>query len=251
MKKIIIANWKMQLDENESLELIGEYKAKIKPSKQVEVVIAPSFVYLKQLADQLKRSNFLLGAQDVAGQKQGSYTGEVSAEMVKELNCKYVLVGHSERRRSLGETDELVNQKINQCYHADLTPVLCIGETMEQKLENKRETVLVQQLSKALQKVDALPENELLIAYEPVWAIGSGHSMESNDMISVLRIIKRTISTMYSDRFFTEKVRVLYGGSVNAINAAEFLDQDGVAGLLVGTASLKAQDFAEVVNQFE
>lgn len=235
----------MNLLEKESLDLAYEYKKRLTGVKDLAVVIAPTNLYLKEINKIIKHSPLLLAAQNVAAQKKGSFTGEVSAAMLKETGCRYVLVGHSERRQHLSESNELVNQKINQCYNGGLIPVLCLGETMEEKTAGRREAVLVQQIHSALEKVNGLPENNLLLAYEPVWAIGTGEFIEMREFEAVQRIIKRTISSLYSERFYNERVALLYGGSVNSINAKEFWQQDYLHGLLVGTASL---DIEEIYN---
>ena len=249
MKKIIIANWKMNLDDKETTNLAKEYYKNIKSKRNVEVVLAPSFPFLKDVKKVISGTSLILGSQDVAAQEKGAYTGEVSSKMLKDLGCKYVVVGHSERRQFMGETNETINKKLNQCFNMGLSPILCIGETLEENKDDKRDYVLVQQLQQALSKVNGLPENELVIAYEPVWAIGSGQYMEPKDMQLIQRVVKRVISSLYSEKFCNEKVRLIYGGSVNSINANDFLTQDNVFGLLVGIASLDAGVFRNIVDQ--
>lgn len=250
MKNIIIANWKMKLNEKQSIQLAKEYR-KIKVKRTVEVVVAPSFPMLNEVVGILKGTDLIVGAQNVAVQASGTFTGEVSSEMLSDLGCKYVIVGHSERRTKMNETDEMINKKINQVYHAKMTPILCIGETLEENKIGQRDSVLVRQLQRDLSKVDCLPEKELVIAYEPIWAIGSGQYMEPEEMQIIQRVVKRAISSLYSEKFYDEKVRLIYGGSVNNINAKDFLAQNNVRGLLIATASLEANSFNEIVKQAE
>lgn len=249
MKNIIIANWKMNLDESDSLKLAKEYYNNIKTNRNTEVVIAPSFPMIKEIQKIFSGTDFILSSQDIAAQESGAYTGEVSAKMLKDLGCKYVIIGHSERRSVMGETNEMINKKLNQCFNAGLSPILCIGETLQENKDDKRDYVLVQQLQQALSNVNGLPEKELVIAYEPVWAIGSGQYMEPKDIQLVQSIVKRVIFSLYSEKFYNEKVRLIYGGSVNSINASDFLSEENISGLLVGTASLDSSVFRNIVEQ--
>jgi len=251
MKKLLIANWKMNLLEEVSLTLAEKYKKSLKKMKNVEVVIAAPFVYLNQLRDLLRKGNISLAAQDVAGQEKGAYTGEVSAAMLKGAGCKYCLVGHSERRQKLGETDTLINQKINQCYNVGLIPVLCVGETLAERDGNRSESVIVNQLQAALRDVNGLPESDLIIAYEPIWAIGTGKYLEAPHIQPIERVIKRTLSTMFSEKFYADKVRLLYGGSVNSIIAPHYWSADFLSGILVGSASLDAEEFGHIAEEGE
>ncbi|MBT7007451.1 triose-phosphate isomerase [Candidatus Falkowbacteria bacterium] len=238
MKKLLIANWKMYLKEKQTLDLIKKYKERLKKFSQLEIVVAPSDLYLIKSAELLKKTKLKLAAQNIAQIEEGALTGEVSAEMAHEIGCKYTIVGHSERRIHLNETDDQINKKINLAYNNGLTPILCIGETLKDKVDENRDTVLTVQLRNALSKVNGLPEKELLIAYEPVWAIGTGKTMEAEEMLTINRLIKRIISSLYSESFYENKVKLLYGGSINSINAKEFWLNEVVDGLLVGSASI-------------
>lgn len=251
MKKMLIANWKMELTESATLDLTFHLKKRLKKISQVEIVIAPSFVYLKEVKNLLGKSNIALAAQTVAAQQKGKFTGEVSAEMLSEIGCQYAIVGHSERRLKLNETDEMINHKINQCYHAGIIPVLCIGESAEQKSSGQSDTVIVRQLHAALEKVDGLPENELVIAYEPVWAIGSGQFLPAEQIFPFQRTIKRTISSLYSEKFYDENVRLLYGGSVNSIIAKSYWASDFLDGILIGGASLDLEEMYNIAVEGE
>ena len=252
--KLLIANWKMYLNEKKTTTLVSEYIKKFKKLNKVKVIVAPSDLYLSGVSKKLGKTKIKLASQDVASQDKGAYTGEVSASMLHEIGCLYALVGHSERRK-MGETDEQINKKLVQCYHNRIIPILCLGENLEEKIAGQRASVLARQLRNAISKVDGLPENELIIAYEPVWAISSGRSKEVKEIVSpeemytVSRIIKRDIASLYSEKFYNEKVKLLYGGSVNSIVAKEFWNVDVVGGLLVGGASLDAEEFYNIAFQ--
>jgi triosephosphate isomerase (TIM) len=251
MKQLLIGNWKMNMQRDASLELAFQLKKRLKKITQLEVVVSPSFPYLHEVNSLLAKSHIKLAGQTVASQDNGSYTGEVSATMLKELGCAYAIVGHSERRHKMGETDEMINKKINQCYHAGLIPVLCIGETYEQKKNGQSDSVLVRQLQYALSKVDGLPENKLVVAYEPVWAIGTGTYMDPAEVSVFQRTIKRTLSSLYSEKFYDSNVRFLYGGSVNSINAKGFWVAEYIDGMLVGGGSLDPEEFYNIAFQGE
>lgn len=251
MKKLLLANWKMELNESSTLDLVFQLKKSIKKISKVEVAIAPSFIYLKEIKNLLGRSNIKLAAQNVAPADKGKYTGEISAAMLKELGCKYSIVGHSERRIKLNETDELINRKINQCLEAELTPVLCVGETFEQKQQGQTDSVLVKQLQVALDKVSNLPESEIVIAYEPIWAVGTGQFLKAEELFAFQRTIKRTISSLYTEKFYDEKVRFLYGGSINSIIAKDYWVCDYIDGILVGGASLDPMEFYNIALEAE
>ncbi len=251
MKQLLIGNWKMELNEKQSLELAFQMKKRLAKITNIEIAIAPSFVYLKEIKNLLSKSNLQLAGQTVAYAEKGKYTGEVSASTLKEVGCNYVIVGHSERRHKMGETDEMINRKINQVLAQGMIPVLCIGETFEEKKQGQTDSVLVRQLQKALTKVDHLPEKEIVIAYEPVWAIGTGQFMQAEELDSFQRLVKRTIASLYSEKFYQEKVRFLYGGSVNSIIAKDFWISEQVNGLLVGGASLDIEEFYNIALQAE
>lgn len=248
MKKIIVANWKMNLSFQKTKQLAERYR-KIKIPKSVEIAVAPSFPFLFEVNRIVKHEGFKLASQNIAAQAEGAYTGEVSGSMLHEIGCQYVIVGHSERRLYVSESDEMINKKVNQCYHNNLIPILCVGESLQENKDGQRDSVLVKQIQRALDKVDGLPENQLVVAYEPVWAIGSGQYVEPEQMQEVQRVIKRAVVSLYSEKFYDEKVRLLYGGSVNSVNAKAFINQPGVDGLLVATASLEAEMFEDIINQ--
>jgi triosephosphate isomerase len=237
MKPLIVANWKMNPQTMAEAELLfNSIQRGIKKSKNVEVVICPPFLYISNLKSQ--KSNLKLGAQDVFWERKGAYTGEVSPMMLKDLGCQYVIIGHSERRKYFGETEEMVNKKIKAVLRAKLKPILCIGETKEEKREGKTLGVLRIQIKKALKNLTIKELNNLIIAYEPLWAIGRGTPCDPKEAKEVLLFLRKIF----------KKLLFLYGGSVNSKNAADYLKKAGFNGLLVGGASLSPREFIEIVR---
>jgi len=239
MKPLIIANWKMNPQElKEAKRLFNFVKRGIKKIKNVEIVICPPFVYLPNLLiPKTYNQNPKLGAQDVFWEEKGAFTGEISAKMLKNLGCEYVIVGHSERRK-LGETDEMINKKLKAALKAKLKPILCIGETERERKEGKTFKVLKAQLKATLKNISnaKLQTSNLVLAYEPVWAIGTGNPCRPEDATKVLFFLRK----------FT-KVPILYGGSVNSKNAKDYI-KVGFDGLLVGGASLDSKEFIEIIK---
>lgn len=242
MKKLFIANWKMQLDYKESINLAQSFAKHFKKISN-EVVVCPDFSSLAIVAETIKKSALKLGAQDVAAQTVGAYTGEVSAKSLKQLGVKYVLVGHSERRQYLQEEGKLLKLKIVQALASGLVPVLCIGESLAQKRAKKTQAVLRKQLVEALADLKIGDSKLLVIAYEPIWAIGSGKTISSQEAESTHVFIKGVLTEIIG-----QIPRVLYGGSVTAKNAGELLEWPNIDGLLVGGASLKVDEFSKIVK---
>jgi triosephosphate isomerase len=242
MKKLFIANWKMQLDYNSSVALVKSYNAKLKNLKN-EVVLAPDFTVLSAARDILKKSPLKLGAQDCAFGLVGAYTGEVSVKSLKQLGVKYVLIGHSERRGYFKEDSGLLKFKVAAALENNLVPVLCIGESLVDYKAKKTHSILRRQLEEVLFGLDISSENAIVIAYEPVWAIGSGKAMASAEVEANHVFIKGVLAELIG-----QIPRVLYGGSVSAKNALELLEWPNVDGLLVGGASLKVDEFSKIVN---
>jgi len=243
MKKLIVANWKMQLSYQASLSLAKSYAKKIKHSRH-EVVICPDYLTLPAVATLLKKSALSLGAQDSAVAISGAYTGEVSPSGLKALGVKYVILGHSERREHLHENSALINAKIKVALDQKLIPILCVGEKMSEKESGETKKYLARELTQALKGVKIKNVSDLIIAYEPVWAISSNKKakpLAAPEADEIQAFIKTQVN-----KLLKKKVRVLYGGSVSAINAAGFLAQKNVAGLLVGSASLRLKDFSAI-----
>lgn len=241
MKKLIMANWKMQLSLKESLELAKQYTSRIN-SKKNEVVVCPDYAALPYLSPILKPAGFLLGAQDCAAFIKGAYTGEVSPRNIKTLGAKYVILGHSERREHLHENSRVINGKIKAALESGLVPVLCIGEKLAEKKAGKAKEYLLQELRHGLEGVKIKTALDLVIAYEPVWAISTNKNAKPilpAEADSIQKFIKEQ-----AYKILKVSVRVIYGGSVNAGNVSGFLAQAHIDGLLVGGASLKISEFS-------
>lgn len=210
----------------------------VKKLKNVETIICPPFCYLSSLKPSKSAK---LGGQDVFWELQGAYTGEISARMLADLGCEYVIVGHSERRQYLGETDEIINLKLKMALKCDLKPILCVGEQTGQEMGE----VVERQLKIGLTDIAKAQISNIIIAYEPVWAIGTGNACSSDNALSAALFIKKILTNLYG-RFLAEKVPIIYGGSVEARNAADYIKESQMAGLLVGGASLDAEEFAKI-----
>ncbi|WP_439106808.1 triose-phosphate isomerase [Congregibacter sp.] len=240
---LVIANWKMHGKGAFNEALVTDFLTALKEHR-AECVLCPPFAYLGQLSELLGASDVMLGAQDCSHIDQGAYTGEVSAEMLKDIGCQWVIVGHSERRQYHQESDGLVAAKLGMAQRAGLVPVLCVGETQEQREAGQAESVVKAQLLGALSDLPDL--NGLAIAYEPVWAIGTGLTAspaQAQDMHAFIRDVVRDLDAGNADT-----LRLLYGGSVKAANAAELFAQSDIDGALVGGASLDAKAFAAIVG---
>jgi len=239
MKKLFIANWKMKLGLKETMNLIE--KVKMLPQKKFGLVLAPSF---PMLIVAKKYCELDIAAQDCAAWAKGSYTGEVSPKTLKEIGCKYAIVGHSERRNYLNETDELINSKIKEAWKTSLIPILCFGEKEDEV--DQREQVIVNQLKNALAKLKPKDNNEIYFAYEPVWAIGTGKNCSADIVLDVYRIVKRITVTLFGSDFFDEKVKFLYGGSVDSKNIKDYIKAKQINGVLVGTTSLDISEMKKI-----
>jgi triosephosphate isomerase len=242
---LIVGNWKMNTTVTEALELVRAMKNELEKVISVEKIICPPFVSLAPVKELLAGSTIKLGAQNLFFAEKGAYTGEISPLMVADL-CEYVIIGHSERRQHFHETGDIVNKKIMAALKADLKPILCIGERLEENESGKTEEVVAEQLSAALAGV-ADPDG-LAIAYEPVWAIGTGKPATGEQANGTIAFIRQNIAQACGGNVARE-MRILYGGSVNPANAAEFMQQPEIDGALVGGASLKASEFLSIANQ--
>ncbi len=247
MKLIIAANWKMHKTGSEAKEFCLELLQKEDDFRGVEVLICPPFTALTAAAGVLKDSSVKLGAQNFYPGEQGAFTGEISAAMLKEAGVEYVIIGHSERRHLMGEEDSLVARKIAAAYENGLKPILCIGEKESERDEGVTEKVLEKQLSKALEKLEPEQVKSLVIAYEPVWAIGTGKAASAEDAASAAGFI-----FSHLDRHFGHEsaagVRIQYGGSVKAENIGSFISLEHIHGALVGGASLEAGSFGDLIR---
>lgn len=242
---IIAGNWKMNKTMGEAVEICRQLDELVANSP-VEVVVCAPFTSLSAL-NALGMSKVKLGAQNMYYTDHGAYTGEISADMLVDVGCEYVILGHSERREIFKETDELINQKVLQALKTDLKPILCVGETLTQRRAGETEKVVVDQTTKALAGVLSEQLAEIVIAYEPIWAIGTGETSNGEDANQVISAIRQTMAKLYSAEL-AEQVRIQYGGSVKAENIAEFMGQSDIDGALVGGASLKVKDFIGIIE---
>jgi triosephosphate isomerase len=248
-RKVIAGNWKMNKTVSEALALVRELKGLVAslPGDRVEIAVAPPFVSLQAVAKVLEGSAVKLAAQNCHWEASGAYTGEVSAPMLKDVGCAYVIVGHSERRQYFGETDETVNKRTRAVLGAGMKPIICVGETLAEREANRTLEVVERQVAGALKGFQAAEVAGFILAYEPVWAIGTGRTATSAQAQEVHRAIREQLGRLY-DRGTAEQVRIQYGGSVKPDNAAELLGQPDVDGALVGGASLKAADFVGILK---
>jgi len=244
---IIAANWKMHMTPDDSLEYLKELRSKTRGFQGVEVVLCPPFPSLGAVRDLAVQVNVVLGGQDLYWEKEGAYTGEVSALMLRECSCHYCIVGHSERRRLFNEGDEQVRRKAAAALEYGLAPIICVGEDEADLQAGRREAVLYRQVQAALSGLQAEQAARVLIAYEPVWAIGSGNPATGEDAGLAAGLIRSRIADLLSNET-AEKVRILYGGSVNAGNIAEFVGRPDIDGALVGGASLKVDELIAIIN---
>jgi len=244
----IAGNWKMNKNLAESVALAREVRSAVASARaQVEVAVAPVFTALQAVAKVLEDSNVSLAAQNCHASESGAFTGEISAPMLKDVGCSWVILGHSERRQFFGETDAGVKMKVGAVLKAGLRPIVCVGETLAEREANATFEVVARQVHGALNGLRADEGKELVIAYEPVWAIGTGKTATSRQAQDVHAHIRGLLKTLWGAEV-AEGIRIQYGGSVKAENAAELLSQPDIDGALVGGASLKAADFAAIVK---
>lgn len=244
-KPIIAGNWKMHKTIKEALEFVNEVKDKVNSDK-VEAVICAPFTLLKDLKEATKGTNIKIGAQNMHFEEKGAFTGEVSPLMLKEIDMDYVVIGHSERRQYFNETDETVNKKVLKALEVGIDPILCVGETLEEREAGNTKDVCKVQVEKALENVSKEDLAKVVIAYEPVWAIGTGKTATSEDANDVIAYIREVVANLYGE--LANEVRIQYGGSVKPSNVAEIMNQSDIDGALVGGASLEANDYVELVN---
>ena len=246
-KAVIAGNWKMNMTPSEAEKLINELKPMVAGKDGCDVVICVPFVDIATAVNATKGTNIKVGAQNVHFKKNGAYTGEISADMLKECGVEYVVIGHSERRQYFGETDETVNLRLKAALEAGITPILCVGEVLTEREQDVTAEVVASQTKIALLDVDADAVKNVIIAYEPVWAIGTGKTATSDQADEVCGIIRNVLSAKYG-KDVAEAVTIQYGGSMKPDNAAELLSKYHVDGGLIGGASLKAADFTAIVD---
>lgn len=251
MRSIIIANWKMQLGYRDSMKLAQEFAQAFDHDEfyDNDIVVCPSTSSLLLNAEVLKEARLSLGSQDVFWQDSGSFTGCESPKFLHEAGCRYAIIGHSERREYLGETDEMVHKKIKSALSNNLTPILCVGEILSERQQHKTDNVVMHQVTKALRGIDLIPSEQIVIAYEPVWVIGTGQAIEPADAGHVFKIINQAVIDLFPLTIARNNVRIIYGGSIDGENASDFAKLEHFNGFLVGGASLKTEEFKKIVNE--
>ncbi|WP_026478336.1 triose-phosphate isomerase [Alkaliphilus transvaalensis] len=243
---IIAGNWKMNKTNNEALQLVNELKTHVNET-DVEVVICVPFTALSEVRKAIEGTKIKLGAQNIHWEDGGAYTGEISPDMLLNIGVEYVIIGHSERRQYFHESDETVNLKVKKALEKGLKPIVCVGETLEEREANKTFEVVKRQTEKALQGIKEESMEQIVIAYEPIWAIGTGKTASSGDANTVIAYIREVIQSLYNDTI-SEMIRIQYGGSVKASNASEIMNEADIDGALVGGASLEAEAFLGIVH---
>ncbi|MGK9476580.1 triose-phosphate isomerase [Melioribacter sp. OK-6-Me] len=247
-KKVVAGNWKMNNDLDSSVALISEIKNLLaSKSLNVEIIICPPFTSLDAASSLIKNTQIKLGAQNMYFEKSGAFTGEISPLMLKSVGCQYVILGHSERRTIFHESNQLINKKIKAAVENDLHPIFCIGETLEERENRVTFKVIETQVREGLQGLNADELKNLIIAYEPVWAIGTGNTATPEQAQEVHAFIRKLIGELYSTEF-AEKLIIQYGGSVKPENSAELMSQPDIDGALVGGACLKADSFIKIIE---
>ena len=244
-RRIIAGNWKMHKTISEALAFVDEF-LRLEPWGESQAVICPPFPCLAPLAQVLEGSGVALGAQDLHWEAQGAFTGEVSGRMLRDVGCRYVIVGHSERRQHFGDNDERVALKTRAALDHGLTPIVCVGESLDERESGQAEGIVVSQVKAAIQDLSPQTLATVVMAYEPVWAIGTGRSARGGDAAAMAEAVRRVVSEVAGE-LAAESLRFLYGGSVNAKNALEFLESPGVDGALVGGASLDPVEFRAIL----
>ena len=245
-KKIIAGNWKMNKLPNEAMEFIEALAPLVKDTKN-EVILCVPYIDLFYALLTVQGTNIKIGAQNMHYEESGAYTGEISAEMLKAINVEYVIIGHSERRQYYNETDETVSLKVKKAIETGLKPILCVGETLEEREAGKAEEIITNQVRQDLSKIKKHQLQNLIIAYEPIWAIGTGKTATAEDANNSIKAIRNEILKLYGKEI-AENIIIQYGGSVKSTNAKELFEMSDIDGALVGGASLKAEEFAKIVE---
>jgi triosephosphate isomerase len=244
-KPVIAGNWKMHKTGAEAVAMLKELQALTADVTDVEIVICPPFTALAAVADDIAKTKIKLGAQNMHFEEKGAFTGEISPVMLKALNCDYVIIGHSERRQYFAETDEAVNKKVKAALKSGLIPIVCVGESLDERSGGITEKVVEKQVRAALAGLS--PQDVLVIAYEPIWAIGTGKTASADDANAVCSFIRKVVSDLVGADS-AAKMRIQYGGSVKPDNIAEFMGKSDIDGALVGGASLEADSFNKLVR---
>jgi triosephosphate isomerase len=243
----IAGNWKMNKTVEEALDLVRQLKVSLSNIEEVEVALAPPFTALYAVSQELKGSSIRLAAQNLFYEEKGAFTGEISPLMLKEIGCQYVIIGHSERRQFFGETDETVNRRIKAALGQGLKPIFCMGETIKEREEAKTFSVIGRQVEGGLRGIGEKEVRSIVIAYEPIWAIGTGKTATPEQAEEVHRFIRERLARLYS-REIAERIQIQYGGSVTPENIKGLMNQENIDGALVGGASLKPETFSKIVR---
>jgi len=245
----VAGNWKMNTTVDEALDLVDAMAEDLEEAGNVEIVLCPPFIALQTLADEFDVENaaFGLGAQNMHYADKGAFTGEISPTMLADT-CDYVILGHSERRQHFGETDDLINKKVKAALKHKLVPIVCVGETLAQYEAGQTDEVVTAQVKGALAGVTSEQMYDVVVAYEPVWAIGTGKAATAQGANAVIGLIRRTVAALF-DQATADELRILYGGSVTAKNVGDFMAQPEIDGALVGGASLKPAEFVAIVRE--
>ncbi|PKL45214.1 MAG: triose-phosphate isomerase [Candidatus Riflebacteria bacterium HGW-Riflebacteria-1] len=246
-RPLIAANWKMHKTCQEARTFMAELLPKIADLKEVDVLVCPPYTLISTVDQCREGSKVLLGAQNMYHENKGAFTGEVAPQMLKDLNCEFVIIGHSERRWVFGETDETINKKVHAAIANGLIPVLCVGEKLDEREKNLTDQVILNQMEKNLAGVSEDFISGMVIAYEPVWAIGTGKNATTKDAKDAIALIREFVHSKFGQEV-AEKVRILYGGSVKPENVKTYMEQEGIDGALVGGASLEADSFAKLTR---
>ncbi|ARK24135.1 triose-phosphate isomerase [Sporosarcina sp. P37] len=246
-KRIIAGNWKMFKLSGEAADFAEHIKEKLTASDQVEAVICPPALYINDLLQRFETTGIKVGAQTMHDTDEGAFTGEISPAMLENLGVDYVILGHSERRQYFNETDDTVNKKVLAAFNHNLVPIVCVGETLEQREAHETVSIVSAQVKKAFSGVTAEQAKQAVIAYEPIWAIGTGKTATADDANEVCSAIRHKIETLYSAEA-ADAIRIQYGGSVKPENIAELLAKDNIDGALVGGASLDPDAFVQLVE---
>ena len=245
-RKVIAGNWKMNMLPNEAIEYIQAFEPMVKDAN-AEVILCVPYIDLFYCLMNAQGTNIKIGAQNMHFAENGAYTGEISPKMLKSIGVEYVIIGHSERRAYYGETDESVNKKIKAAFENELKPIVCVGETLEEREAGKTEEIITTQTRLALEGLDKEQVKATIIAYEPIWAIGTGKTATSDDANNSIKSIRAEIAKIYGEDVASEVI-IHYGGSVKSSNAKELFETSDIDGGLVGGASLKPEEFSKIVN---
>ena len=246
-RKIIAGNWKMNNDLNSTISLISNLAKSLNNSENCDIIVCPPFTSLSEANTQIKNTAIKLGAQNMYFESEGAYTGEISAQMLKSVGCEFVILGHSERRAIFNESDSLINKKIKKAISSGLKPIFCVGESLEQREKGVTNDIIKTQVTEGLKDISAEEIKTLIIAYEPVWAIGTGKNATPGQAQEVHEFIRSLIKEKYSEEI-ADKMIIQYGGSVKPDNSKDLLSQKDIDGALVGGASLKADSFLGIIQ---